>query len=125
MKSAIARSRSSPVAARKIEDGCTVATMGGSPSTFWTTPRDWVILKVELSRLCAATAPRQTIRLRTHGVDFGVEPWTAGSNLAQAGLLVYAALAAWLPLEVFDRIGHVNGTPVDVSFVQAAIEQLS
>src|SRR5207248_7188824 len=49
----------------------------------------------------------------------------ARRDLARVRLLVDAALAARLPLEVLDDVGHVDGRSIDARFTERAIEQLA
>ena len=59
---------------------------------------------------------------RVDGFHFGVKPGAAGGNFASAGLLVNAAFAARLPLEMFDGIGDVDEAAVDAGFNETAVE---
>ena len=62
-------------------------------------------------------------RARLHGLDLGQEPGHAGADLGGVRLRVDAALAARLPLEVLDRVGHVDGAAIDARLLEAAVEQ--
>src|SRR5919201_1906907 len=55
--------------------------------------------------------------------QLGVEPRPAGLDLGRIGLLMEPFLAARLPLEVFDRVGHVDQGPVDAGLLEGAIQK--
>ncbi len=57
-------------------------------------------------KLCPFTSPLQ--HLGPGQLDLGGEPGTAGGDLDGVGLLVNAALAPRLPLEVLDDVGGVT-----------------
>ena len=88
-----------------------------------TRPRSWVIRKSLPSRSLAATAPRQTIRSGIDPGDLGVQPRTAGLDVAHLGCLVDPALAAELESEVLDRVRHVDVGTIHPGLVQCLLEQ--
>ena len=55
--------------------------------------------------------------------ELGLEPGTAGGDLAPVRLRVDPALAARCPLEVLDDVRHVGGAAVDSSILERLIEQ--
>src|SRR5437660_5628205 len=57
-----------------------------------------------------------------HG-DFGFEPWAAGGDLGGVRLLVDAAFAARLPLEMLDDVRDVDGLAVDARFGEGLVEE--
>ena len=59
------------------------------------------------------------------GLDLGIEPGTAGGDLACGRFLVDTALAARFPLEMLDGVGDVGFVAVDAGFFETAIEQES
>jgi len=54
--------------------------------------------------------------------ELGLEPRAARGQLAPARLRVDAALAARLPLEVLDRVRHVDRFPVDARLREGLVE---
>src|SRR4051812_5791245 len=60
--------------------------------------------------------------LRSNGVNFGIEPRTAGRDLDRVRLLVNAALAARLPLEVLHGIGDVHLLSIDAGLYERFVE---
>lgn len=58
-----------------------------------------------------------------NGADFCVEPGAAGSHFGEAGLLVDAAFAARLPLEMLNGVSYVDFLAVDAGFYQASVEE--
>lgn len=60
---------------------------------------------------------------RRDGRQFRLQPGGAGLDLAAGRLLVQAARAARLPLEVLDRIGDVNPAAVDASRLQRLVQK--
>ena len=73
----------------------------------------------------AAVAPSATIKGGSHRLDLALQPGLAGEHLLVVGLLVDAALAAQLELEVLDRIGDVDAAAIDAGLDQRAVEQLA
>ena len=57
-----------------------------------------------------------------HRFQFGIEPRSAGGNLQRIRLLVDAAFAARLPLEMLHRIGDENLFAVDAHLIESFIE---
>src|SRR5580704_2400646 len=55
--------------------------------------------------------------------DLLLEPDVAGVDLAQSGLLMQTPFAAWLPLEVLDGVGDVDGTASKTRLLDRLIEQ--
>ena len=62
-------------------------------------------------------------RLRPHERNLSIQPWTAGRNLRRARLLVDAALASRLPLEVLHDVGDVDIVASDARLGQRLVEQ--
>src|SRR5438034_9884676 len=60
---------------------------------------------------------------RLDDLNLRLQPRTAGVDLPGVRLLVDAALAARLPLEVLDDVGDVDPRPVDARFDQRLVEQ--
>ncbi len=60
MKEVMAAARGSPSVARRIDDGCTVATVGIPNDDFSTSPRCLLTRKAGPITDCAAVAPRRT-----------------------------------------------------------------
>ena len=58
----------------------------------------------------------------SHRFQFGIQPGSAGGNLQRVRLLVDAAFAARLPLEMLDRISDENLFAVDAHLVESFIE---
>ena len=87
-------------------------------------PRCAVTLNCLPSSACAAVAPRQMI---ARGFTSWISVSSHGRHAAISealGLLVDAALAARLPLEVLHHIGDVDGRAIDPSFGERLVEQL-
>ena len=61
MKASIASARAASSGARRMEEGCTVASTCGASGEEIHSPRCAVTRKVRPSRACAAVEPRQTI----------------------------------------------------------------
>src|SRR5947209_17113027 len=59
---------------------------------------------------------------RLHNSDLGIQPGTAGRDLRSAGLLMNAALAARLPLEMLHNVGYVHVFAVNTGFSQSFIQ---
>jgi hypothetical protein len=62
-------------------------------------------------------------RARLERRDLGLEPGPAGAHLVRARLLVQAPLAALGPLEVLDRVGHVDALARQARLGERALEQ--
>lgn len=60
---------------------------------------------------------------RLHQFNLNVEPRTARRNLERIRLLVNPALAAGLPLKVFDGVCHIGVAAIDAGFMQRLVEQ--
>lgn len=67
--------------------------------------------------------PETDDQLRFDRFQFGIEPRATGGDLASAGLLVNAALAPRLPLEVLDGICNVDLIPVEAGLLQTLIQK--
>ena len=50
----------------------------------------------------------QNYDLRLDGIDLGLQPGPACTDLQRIGFLVQTPLASWLPLEMLDDVGDVN-----------------
>ncbi len=103
MKRRISTWRDSSSGARRIEDGCTVASTRGASSD-------------------ARILPRSC------GLDHGqlrLQPGTAGHDLERVRLGVDAPLAARLPLEVLHDVGDVGPAPLDPGLLERLVEQAS
>src|SRR5205085_3549452 len=61
---------------------------------------------------------------RLDHVELGLQPGPAGGDLRPVRLLVDAALAARLPLEVLDDVGDVDLAPIDARVVERLVEKL-
>ncbi len=120
MRSSRSRSASS---ARRIADGWIVASAWGASSVSTGVPRCLVTRKSRPKSACAAVAPRATSISGLDRRELGLEPGTAGGDLAPVRLRVDPALAARCPLEVLDHVRHVGGAPVDSSILERLIEQ--
>src|SRR2546423_13356201 len=57
-------------------------------------------------------------------VELCLEPGPAGGDLRPVRLLVDAAVAPRLPLEVFDDVGDVDLSPVDARVLERLVEEL-
>ncbi len=70
-------------------------------------------------------------RAQTHQIaranlsHFRLPPALTRFDFAGVGLLVQPALSAWLPLEVFDGVGHITLRPIDAGVGEGAIQQFS
>ena len=64
-------------------------------------------------------------KLRLDQREFRLPPGPARGDLAAVRFLVKPALAAWLPLEVLYRVGHVALRPIHSRLSQRSIEQSS
>src|SRR5579862_4263220 len=60
--------------------------------------------------------------LRSDGFEFRVEPTPAGGNLFPIRLVVDAALALRVPLEVLDRVRDVDPAAVDAGECECVVE---
>src|SRR3982751_1274361 len=60
--------------------------------------------------------------VRLDRLDLALEPLMAGVDLALRRGLVKAPLAAQLPLEVLDRVRHVEMLAIDARGLQRAVE---
>lgn len=81
--------------------------------------------KIPAEERLSCGGPQADNKFRFDHFDLAVEPGPAGRLLASAGLLVKAALAARLPLEMLHRIGDVDEVAVDTGFDQTAVEQMA
>src|SRR5262245_44158559 len=62
---------------------------------------------------------------RLHDRELDVEPRPARRDVLRPRLLVNPPLAAWLPVEVLDDIGHVDVTAIDACRLERAVEKLA
>ena len=100
-----------------------MASAWGASSVSTGVPRCLVTRKSRPKSACAAVAPRATSISRLDRRELGLEPGTAGGDLAPVRLRVDPALAARCPLEVLDHVRHVGGAAVDSSILERLIEQ--
>src|SRR5436190_902827 len=63
-------------------------------------------------------------RARLDQLDFCLEPRSTRRDFTGIRFLVDAPLSSRLPLEVFHDVRHVDGTAIDASLLQRAVEQL-
>src|SRR5437773_7882985 len=68
---------------------------------------------------------QQHDRDRLYQCDFHVEPGTASRDVVRSRFFVNTPLAARLPVEMFDYVGHVHVRPLDARSVERAIEHLA
>ena len=98
----LSRFRSSSVRARRMAEGCKVATIGGNPSTLLDLPmrlRDPELgTKQRLSRNCS----QANNQLETNRLQLCIQPWSAGSNLLRTWFLMDTEFPPRLPFEMFD-----------------------
>ena len=121
----VSRRRVSSSGARRIDDGCTVASTSGASGDATNAPRCAVTLNCRPSSACAAVAPRQTI---ARGLTSAISVSSHGRQAAISRgvrLLVDAPLAARLPLEVLHDVGDVDGGAIDAGLRERAVEQLA
>ncbi len=124
-KPASASWRSSRSRIRKIAEGWTVTAPIGASGVSSRRSRSRVTRTEDPNSAFPAVAQRATTARRADRLQLGLQPGTAGLDLARPRRLVEAALAAWPPFEVLDRIGQVDGLARDRGFLQGAIEQAS
>jgi hypothetical protein len=67
--------------------------------------------------------PEADDHVRTDRRDLRVEPGPAGSRLRRAWLLMDAPLPPWLPLEVLDHVGDVDGSAIEPGLGERAVEK--
>ena len=60
-----------------------------------------------------------------HRRQFGFQSGAAGGDLERVWLLVEAAVAAWLPFEVFDDVRHIDLFSVNPCLFQGAIKEFA
>lgn len=69
--------------------------------------------------------PQTDHELRLDHLDFRIEPGTAGGDLRRIRLLVQPPLPLWFPLEVLDRVGHVDTGAVDARLEKGFVQQVT
>ena len=123
MNASIASARASSSGARRMEEGCTVASTCGASGEGIHSPRCSVTRKrPPEQRLRGGGAETDQHPRPEHG-ELGLQPGPAGLDLQLVRLGVDAALpGASLELEVLHRVGDVGPAPVDPDRGQALVQ---
>ena len=114
--------RDSSSRARRMADGWMVATTSSASSESRGRPRDGVSLKLCAEQRLGRRGAEQEQRGRLDDVELGPQPRHAGVDLALARLLMDAALAALLELEVLDDVGDVDVGACDPDGLEGLVE---
>src|SRR6266704_1930758 len=119
MKDCMAASRDSASVARRIEDGCTVATARIPNGESITSPRCLLTRKAGPITDCAAVDQQP----RPDHLDLSLEPRPARPHLPGVGLFVQPPLASDGEPEMLDGVGHVDALAVDAGLFEGLLQQ--
>ena len=81
--------------------------------------------KVSSQQSLSSCRSEQYDNFGPHGMNFCIEPGTAGADLKRVWLLMNSAFSPWLPFEMLDDVGKVNVFAVNTSSGQCLVEHNS